>query len=385
MMNMEKKSVYTRLFVLLSMLTLFLSSCKEKEEIVFESELPRFELREDRILLEVIVPSTTPVDDKIFIVGSFNGGESNAVNNSLWQLEKASDYDYKYGIYLDPNTFSEGTSLSDGFYFYSTSQGKECALDGTEILHVDNPSLNTRTNVTVSRWASYFEDPDSGTEQHDGYVIYVVDHSEYDELAMYAYGDAEAFGAWPGMRPTGVTTVSGTEYTYFDTGESNEGMALNLIFNNNNNGSQLADFPVTLDRDYYLELTPDGVTEIDPNAEPEVEHDGYAIFIEDLSGWNALAMYAWGSDIPELFGAWPGVTPTGEVTVNGVRYQYFDTGAANEGMTYNLIMNDNNGGSQFDLSSVVLDRDYYFTITGNGGTEIDPETYEGGGVSEETE
>ena len=72
MMKMEKKSVYTRLFVLLSMLTLFLNSCKEKEEIVFESELPRFELREDRILLEVIVPSTTPVDDKIFIVGSFN-------------------------------------------------------------------------------------------------------------------------------------------------------------------------------------------------------------------------------------------------------------------------------------------------------------------------
>lgn len=270
---MIKRYVSLCLLAVLPLLAV-LTGCEDQEEIVFESELPRFELREDRILLEVIVPSTTPVQDEMYIVGAFNGGEENAVGNPQWQLEMAADYDYKYGIYLDPATFAEGTSLADGFYFYSASQGAECALAGGEILHTDNPALGTRTNVTVSRWESYFsgtENPGEGA--HDGYVVYVLDNSGYEELAMYAYGDAEAFGAWPGMLPTGTVTLSGREYTYFDTGASHAGMALNLIFNNNNNGSQLADFPVTLDRDYYLELTPDGVTEIDPDA-PSDEDGG---------------------------------------------------------------------------------------------------------------
>lgn len=380
-MNMKKKFIYRQFLAILSVLAIILGGCNKKEEIVFESELPRFELRQDRILLEVIVPSTTPVNDQIFIVGNFNGGETNAVNNSIWQLEKASDYDYKYGIYLDPETFLDGTSLTDGFYFYSSSQGKECALNGGDILHNENPGLNTRTNITVTRWNSYFEEAGDDEVEHDGYVIYVIDNSGYDELAMYAYGDAEAYGGWPGIQPTGNITLSGVEYTYFDSGEANEGMSLNLIFNNNNNGSQLPDFPVVLDRDYYLEITPDGVTEIDPNESVDIEHDGYAIFIENLSGWDNLMMYGWGNDIPELFGAWPGIASTGDVTINGVLYHYFDTGATNEGLSYNLIVH-NNDGTQFDLASVVLDRDYYFTITESKGTEVDPETYTGGGVSE---
>ncbi len=375
------KKIYSYMLLLLMMLPLMatLQSCDE-EEIVFESDLPRFELRDDRILVEVLVPSNTPVGDEMYIVGAINGGDANAVKgNPLWQLEKAADYDYKYGIYLDPTTFAEGTSLADGYYFYSATQREERTLKGDSVMHYDNAGVGSRININAERWASYFASSEEIT--HDGYVIYVIDNSGYEELAMYAYGDAEAFGAWPGILPTGTEVVDGTEYKYFDTGEANAGLSLNLIFNNNNNGSQLADFPVVLDRDYFIELTPDGAVEIDQSA--MVEHDGYAIFFEDLTGWDTLNLYVWGDGVNDLFGAWPGMAPTGEVTINGVNYKYFDTGEANAGVFVNVIMNNGDGDKQFNLAGITLDRDYYYSITATGGVEIeDPNSYTGGGAVE---
>lgn len=373
------KKIYSYMLLLLMMLPLMatLQSCDE-EEIVFESDLPRFELRDDRILVEVLVPSNTPIGDEMYIVGAINGGDANAVKgNPLWQLEKAADYDYKYGIYLDPTTFAEGTSLADGYYFYSATQREERTLKGDSVMHYDNAGVGSRININAERWASYFA---SGEEiTHDGYVIYVIDNSGYDALALYAWGDAEIFGAWPGIVPTGTEVVDGTEYKYFDTGEANAGLGVSLIFNNNNGDSQLTDFAVTLDRDYYLELTPDGVVEIDQSA--TIEHDGYAIFFEDLTGWDTLNLYVWGDGVNDLFGAWPGMAPTGEVTINGVNYKYFDTGEANAGVFVNVIMN--NGDVQFDLAGITLDRDYYYSITATGGVEIeDPNSYTGGGAVE---
>ena len=306
------------------------------------------------------------------------GGDANAVKgNPLWQLEKAADYDYKYGIYLDPATFAAGTSLADGYYFYSATQREERTLKGDSVMHYDNAGVGSRININAERWASYFASSEEIT--HDGYVIYVIDNSGYDALALYAWGDAEIFGAWPGIVPTGTEVVDGTEYKYFDTGEANAGLGVSLIFNNNNGGSQLTDFAVTLDRDYYLELTPDGVVEIDQSA--TIEHDGYAIFFEDLTGWDTLNLYVWGDGVNDLFGAWPGMAPTGEVTINGVNYKYFDTGEANAGVFVNMIMN--NGDDQFDLAGITLDRDYYYSITATGGVEIeDPNSYTGGGAVE---
>ena len=115
----------------------------------------------------------------------------------------------------------------------------------------------------------------------------------------------------------------------------------------------------------------------EPEDPSEVTHDGYAVFVMDNTGWDALTLYAWGNDLPELFGGWPGISPTGSVEIKGITYKYFDTGEANKGLTYNLIMNNNNGGSQFDLAAVTLDRDYYFRITDIAGEEIDPNNPDG--------
>ena len=260
-----KKYICNPLWLLL-LFVVFISSC-EKEEIVFDHEL-----RSDAILLEVIMPQGTGADEIIYIAGDFNGGQDAASGDLKWQMEKAANNDVKWGIYLYPEDFVNGKTLADGFYFVSKTQGIERTLQNGDALHQISAKVGTRTDITVTRWNAYFEEPE------------------------------------------------------------------------------------------------------DPS---EVTHDGYAVFVMDNTGWDALTLYAWGNDLPELFGGWPGISPTGSVEIKGITYKYFDTGEANKGLTYNLIMNNNNGGSQFDLAAVTLDRDYYFRITDIAGEEIDPNNPDG--------
>lgn len=362
-----------KIFNLLALvLLLFASAACSKDDLVFDHELPQFPTKEGAYLLEVIMPQATVVDNDIYIVGAFNGGDPEAVVGDMrWKLEKCENNNVKWGIYLYPSDFAEGTSLADGYTFYNEQQGLEKSLRNEDVLHTEAPELGGRINVTVDRWAAYFETPvDPGEIPHDGYVIYVDDQTGWDALAMYAWGDAEFCGAWPGMTPTGTVEISGTRWKYFDTGAANEGLTEHLIFNNNNGGVQLNDFDVVLDRDYYVRITADGCEEV--TVEPSVKHDGYAIFVINNTGWNEIFMYAWGDNIPELFGAWPGIAPTGTQKINGVEYTYWDCGQANNGLHYNFIAN-NNSGKQIennDILGVDLNQDYYFLLTSDLKVEV---------------
>jgi len=91
------------------------------------------------------------------------------------------------------------------------------------------------------------------------HYIYAIDETGYDALGLYAWGDAELFGAWPGESWVEEKTIDNETYKVFLL-DAEEG-TYNLIFNNWNNGKQLADFTITADRDYYFRLT-DKVTEI---------------------------------------------------------------------------------------------------------------------------
>ena len=369
--------------MLILMLLPLLGACS-KDEIVFDSELPRFETRPGYQLIEAIVPQETTLNDKIYIIGDFNGG-MDAVGDPRWQLEKAPDTDVKWGIYLNPADFIDGKTLADGYTFYNAEQGIERAIGNKDAIHTEAPRLGGRLNVLIYFWADYYNKPQNPDEiVHDGYVIYVVDNSGYDELAMYAWGDAEAFGGWPGMRPTGKVDIDGVTYRYFDTGAANEGLNLNLIFNNNGGGKQLGDYNVTLDQDFYLELTPDGVTEFDPSS--VVNHDGYTIYVADQSGWDELYLYMWGT-VNDLNGAWPGMEPTGTQVINGVTYKYFDLGAANSdaGLEEHVILNNGNGKQVDDVVVFNIDRDVYVELKSNSATEIDPATYNPGTVTPEPE
>ncbi len=370
------KKLYSLALTLLAM-TGFMSSCSDKEDITFDHERQQFETRADRILLEFIAPFGTTADEEMYIVGAFNG-DSAAIGDPQYLLTKAENSNQKWGIYLDPNSFVGGKTLADGFRFYSQTQGMEYTINGELATHTDNPAVGSFTNVWGQRWESYYW---SGGEKpepaHDGFVVYVDDQTGWDALTLYMWGDVNNLnGDWPGMQPTGTWEKGGVKWTYFDMGEANTGLAENLIFNNNGGGTQLADFAFTIDRDIYLRITAEGVEEI--GVEPEVPHDGYAVFIIDDTGWDEITLYMWG-DVNNLNGGWPGMAVTGEQTINGNTYKYFDLGEANTGLAENLIFNNNGGGTQLADFAFTIDRHVYLHVTASGVEEIDPATYQGGG------
>ena len=92
---------------------------------------------------------------------------------------------------------------------------------------------------------------------------------------------------------------------------------------------------------------------------PKIPASQHYIFVNDLTGWDALGLYAWGDS--ELFGAWPGEASVGDSIINGFNYKVFllDTNGGN----YHLIFNNWNNGLQLPDYDIVADRDYYFTVT----------------------
>lgn len=367
--------IYSLMLGLLT-LTGLLTGCKSDEDITFDHERQQFETRADRILLEFIAPFGTTADEEIYITGAFNG-EEEAVGNPQYLLTKAPNSNIKWGIYLDPNTFVGSKTLADGFRFYSKNQGKEFTTAGDEALHTDNPGVGTFTNIWGQRWESYYWSGGEAPEpEHDGFAVYVDDQTGWDVLTLYMWGDVNNLnGDWPGMSVTGTWNHDGVTWKYFDMGEANTGLVENLIFNNGGAGVQLPDFNFTIERNIYLRITADGVEEI--GLEPSVKHDGYAVFVYDDTGWDALNLYMWG-DTNNLNGDWPGMEVTGEQTVNGVTYKYFDMGEANTGLAENLIFS-NAGASQLADFAYTIDHDVYLHITTAGVTEIDPATFQPGG------
>ena len=368
------KRLYSLLLAVLT-LTGLMTGCKSSDDIVFDHERQQFETRADRILLEFIAPFGTTPNEEIYILGAFNG-EEEAIGKEEYKLMAAPTSTAKWGIYLDPSTFVSGKSLADGFYFYSVSQGKELDLNGELAHHTDNPGVGTFTNIWGQHWESYYwEGGESPEPEHDGFCVYVDDQTGWDALTLYMWGDVNDLnGGWPGMEVTGTWKHDGVTWKYFDFGEENAGLNENLIFNNAGGGSQLKDFNFTIDRNIYLRITADGVEEISP--EPAVKHDGYAVFVYDETGWEALNLYMWG-DENNLNGEWPGMEVTGEQTVNGVTYKYFDMGEGNTGLGENLIFS-NAGSSQLADFAYTIDHDVYLHITTSGVTEIDPATFQPG-------
>ena len=370
------KKIYSLMLTLLA-LTGLMSSCSDKEDILFDHERQQFETRADRILLEYIAPFGTTAGEEIYIIGPFNGnsltpneeGKYEAPKlDEAFKLMKAEKSNAKWGIYLDPATFQNGKTLADGFRFYSVTQGNEATLaqDVTYAVHNDNPAVGSFTNIWGQRWESYYWGADGPEIEHDGFVVYVIDETGWDVISLYQWGDVNHLnGEWPGVEPTGVQTINGQQYKYWDMGAANTGLNQNLIFNNGGNGIQLPDFAYTIDHDLYLRVTAEGVEEV--TAGPK--HDGYALFILNESSQKDLALYAWGD--AEAFGGWPGMAPTGTQTINGQEYVYFDLGEANTGLNLHLIPNNNNNGVQWEGDDLffTIDHDIYVRIY-DGGYEV---------------
>ena len=380
------KKIFTFIIMVLSA-ALVLCRCDD-DEIVFDHELPAFDIKEGQILLEVIVPTETSDDDIIYIAGAFNGGSEAAAVSSLWQLEHSTTITEKWGIYLDPDTFVSGTDLSDGYWFVSTNDREERTALGDSLVRTETFKTGTRNNIYVSRWASYFDSAEEDSSTSDDVPrIYVLDGSGWDELALYTWGDdgdgnnIELFGSWPGSLPDGEETISGETYKYFNITDEMIGYTVNMIFNDNGAGNQF-DAPQSYEltsESLFLSITSSSYEVLD---DPREDSLGPAIYVLDGSGWDELALYTWGDDGDgnniELFGSWPGSLPDGETTVDGETYKYFLVTDEMIGYTVNMIFNNNGGGSQFDApQGYTLDgEDLYLSITSSSYEIINAEEEE---------
>lgn len=99
--------------------------------------------------------------------------------------------------------------------------------------------------------------------------IYVDNRTSWDAIGLYAWGDGEIFGVWPGQAPIDELESDGTTWLVF--GLDSAGGSYNLIFNNWNNNKQLPDFNITANRDYWLRIDDNGVTEIINTGVEEME------------------------------------------------------------------------------------------------------------------
>ena len=110
------------------------------------------------------------------------------------------------------------------------------------------------------------------------HYIYVDDQTGWDALGLYAWGDSELFGPWPGeasVGETNITKTAGYKVFLLDT----DGGNYNLIFNNWNNGKQLPDYNITATRDFYFRINETSVTEIDPTGIQNVIDDKNSISV----------------------------------------------------------------------------------------------------------
>ncbi len=191
--------------------------------------------------------------------------------------------------------------------------------------------------------------------------ILVNNKTDWDAIALYAYGDAEAFGGWPGATPVGFEEVKGVKYTVFGLPAEMAGKSLNLIFNNNGGGKQLAEFAITVpEEELFLNINANYYVD---NVEGNPRGEDSYIYVIDNMGWGAdLHMYAWGDS--EVFGGWPGTAGEYVGTFCGVPAYRFLVPAAASGNTEHLIFNNGNGGegNQFDGPEVVVGENLQYSI-----------------------
>ena len=299
-------------------------------------------------------------------VNDFGGGWPGAqVTGTI----KLGDQEYKYFEYGDDifglgqnlifNNNGGGTQLGD--YALTFAEGVQdywflVTADGVEA--IDAPSGGGEIKI-----------PD-----HDGVRVWVDDQTGWDSIALYQWGDVNDFGgSWPGAQVAGTADLGGITYKYFEYGDDVIGLKQNLIFNNNNNGTQLSDYALTFEegvKDYWFQVTAEGATLLDgPGGSgggeepptPEVPNDPVTIYVQDLSGWEAITLYMWGDK--ELCGGWPGMAPAEKtVKIGSVNYKVFTVADA-LGRSENLIFNNNGGGEQTaDWEAITLTEEVFVKV-----------------------
>ncbi len=166
---------------------------------------------------------------------------------------------------FDPDTATEGYAEVPGETFHVSATLPATIQRGCDLYLAWNISTasgdacNAAMALAIDNFSISGSLPEIPVAEH---YIYAIDKTGWASLGLYAYGDSEFYGAWPGQTVIDEREINGRTYKVFplDTNTGN----YKLIFNNWNNGKQSPEYPIVANRDYYFEVTGTTVREIDP-------------------------------------------------------------------------------------------------------------------------
>lgn len=243
-----------------------------------------------------------------------NTGTRKITNLDLsYNIEKYRDGANAAGYTVKLYTSVDGVNWKEAGNDFITEFAKSASTAGAEIVPIETKSASGNITQTIvsggELYLAWNISVTSGTDCSGApalaiddvtisatlaeipvydYYIYIANETEYNSVALYCWGDKEVFGSWPGQIPFDKVTKTDkndTSYTFDVFGHNEVSGNYNLIYNNNNQGSQLADFAAKGGRDYYFRATSTGLTELNAedftsSVDKIVDSDSLKIFLK---------------------------------------------------------------------------------------------------------
>ena len=183
-----------------------------------------------------------------------------------------------YVKWLDSSTVSAGVITAAEATEFNASPALHLEAKGYRVYAMDSSSrcdVNRDTEVNVGDVNSILDyilsHPDGPDPEPQPTTPKMYVHSElgWSAYAMYVWSsttNSDVEAPWPGVTPTGTTTISGTEWMVFDMGEAySQGSDTNWIINNNGGGQQrdlMTNY--NFNADAYVRITATGSYTVSP-------------------------------------------------------------------------------------------------------------------------
>lgn len=171
--------------------------------------------------------------------------------------------------------------------------------------------------------------------------VYFYNSGSWAVVSAYIWGDSgEVLGTWPG---TVTTADTDADWYYVDIPLDTSVYPVNLIFNDNGNGSQAGDTTINDLVNIYVTVIGGGKYESKVDALDAINPDvTTTVWFYNSDGWTVVSAYIWGGT-GEILGGWPGTPCTQDGTTD---WWYVVVGVDTSVSSVNFVFNNNGGGLQ---------------------------------------
>ena len=198
------------------------------------------------------------VDNPVFAAWVWNTGDADAqgyhftlVEGTIYKAEIRDDATQAIFLRKDPAAENATTGVWEG----------EWNRAQTGIPADKNMFRVTSWEEPWGVWMTYGE-----SVEYAKHKLYVNNQTGWDVFDIYAYGNLEAFGGWPGATTAPTEEKNGVTYSVYEFQVEKAAPNLNLIIHNNVGegveGDKRLYFTINEARDYYLNITNETVSEV---------------------------------------------------------------------------------------------------------------------------